>query len=103
MERPSLAPKYFRIYRSTTSGFTPVEAQATFTVNGTQTAYRDQRRPAGTYHYLVVAENAAVSRARRRAQVSATVEDVVPSTFIVNPRGEAPTEWYPDGNDVWAA
>ncbi len=49
----------YDIYRSTTSGFTPATANRVAQIAGTATTYTDTGLAAGTYYYVVKAEDAA--------------------------------------------
>ncbi len=81
----------YDIYRSTTSGFTPSVANKVGT--STSTSYQDGGLAAGTYFYVVKAEDAAANLSPASAQASATVQSAQPTTFllgdqVVEPKGD---------------
>ena len=84
----------YDVYRSTTSGFTPSVANQIGTSTGT--SYPDSGLAAGTYYYVVKAEDAAANLSPASAQASATVQSTQPpptTTFllgdqVVEPKGD---------------
>ena len=62
----------YRVHRSTTSGFTPSAANRVATVSS-GTTYTDTALATGTYHYRVVAADAAGNAGAPSAQASVTV------------------------------
>ena len=84
----------YDIYRSTTSGFTPSVANKIGT--STSASYQDGGLAAGTYYYVVKAEDAAANLSPASAQASATVQSTQPpppTTFLlgdqtVEPKGD---------------
>jgi hypothetical protein len=73
----------YTIYRSTTSGFTPSAANRVAHV-GTVTSYLDNTAGAGTFYYLVTAEDAQGNASTPSNQASAVVTaDTTPPTVSV--------------------
>jgi hypothetical protein len=71
----------YRVYRSTTSGFTPGAANQIGTP--TSAGYTDSGLAAGTYYYKVTAEDAAGNASAASGQASATVAAAPPPTGLV--------------------
>src|SRR5207244_8111347 len=69
----------YNVYRSTTSGFTPSAANRV--AQPASTGYTDSGLAAGTYYYLVIAQDAAGNVSVSSNQASATASaDAVPPT-----------------------
>jgi hypothetical protein len=77
----------YDVYRSTTSGFTPTAANRVAQV--TSLAYVDAPPAAGTYYYVVTAEDAAgnVGPASNQASAAATADVTPPTAALTNPAG----------------
>jgi hypothetical protein len=75
----------YDVYRSTTSGFTPSTANRIAQPTGT--SYTDSGLAAGTYYYLVKAEDAAgnLSPASNEANATVTSDTTPPSVAITAP------------------
>ena len=72
----------YDVYRSTTSGFTP--APANRIAQPTGTSYTDSALAAGTYYYLVQAEDAAGNLSAASNEASATITDTTPPSAPAN-------------------
>jgi fibronectin type 3 domain-containing protein len=70
----------YNVYRSTTSGFTPSAANRI--AQPTATSYTDSGLAAGTYYYLVTAQDAAGNVSPASNQASATVTQAPPSGLV---------------------
>jgi predicted phage tail protein len=79
----------YNVHRSTTSGFTPSAATLVATVGGSTLTYVDSGRPAGTYYYKVVAEDAAANTSAASNQASGVVpgDTTAPTVSISAPAG----------------
>jgi len=81
----------YDVFRSTTAGFTPSSASR---VGQSPTAsYADASLPAGTYHYVVEAEDAAGNVSVASNEVTATVTTPPPADFLagdqsIEPKGD---------------
>ena len=81
----------YDVFRSTTAGFTPSSASR---VGQSPTAsYADASLPAGTYHYVVEAEDAAGNVSVASNEVTATVITPPPADFLagdqsIEPKGD---------------
>ncbi len=75
----------YNVHRSTTAGFTPNEGNRIATVTGT--SHADTGLAAGTYHYRVLAEDAAgnVSAASAQSSGTATGDTSPPSVTLTAP------------------
>ena len=62
----------YRVHRSTSSGFTPSPANQVANLGGSVTSYTDSGLAAGTYHYVVVAADAAGNSSPPSAQATGT-------------------------------
>ena len=60
----------YRVHRSTSSGFTPSPANQVASLGGSVTSYTDSGLAAGTYHYVVVAADAAGNSSPPSAQAT---------------------------------
>ena len=80
----------YRVHRSTTAGFTPSAANRVATVGGTTTTYTDSGLAAGTYHYVVVAADAA-GNTTPSAQASGTAQadTTAPTVSLSSPTAGA--------------
>ena len=80
----------YRVHRSTTSGFTPSAANRVATVTS-GTSYTDTGLATGTYHYRVVAADAAGNAARRRARPAlvVTTDTTAPTVSVTAPAAGA--------------
>lgn len=76
----------YAVHRSDTSGFTP--SSATRIGTATSPSYTDAGRPPGTWHYRVVALDAAGNASDPSAQASATVQ-AEPVTLNLSPDADA--------------
>ena len=74
----NIAVTRYNVHRATTTGFTPSVANRI--AQPTVTSYSDTGRPAGTYYYKVVAEDAAGNLSPASNQATATVQ--APSTGL---------------------
>ena len=81
----------YRIHRSTTAGAPPTDANLVASVGGSTTSYSDNGLPAGTYHYVVTARDAAgnVSSPSNSAQAVVTGDTTAPSATVTNPSAGA--------------
>lgn len=79
----------YDVHRSTTSGFTAAAGNRVATVTGT--AFSQSGLAAGTYHYRVVAKDAAGNLSPASAQVSATVAatSTTPTVVTLAPTADA--------------
>lgn len=73
----------YEVHRSGTSGFVPGAATRVTTVPAT--SFTDQARPPGTWHYRVLALDAAGNTSAPSAQASATVVSTDPVTRVLQP------------------
>ena len=75
----------YNVHRSTTSGFTASAANRIAQPTGT--SYTDAGLVAGTYHYLVTAEDAAgnLSAPSNQASATATTDSSAPTVAITSP------------------
>ncbi|MDA0180308.1 DUF4082 domain-containing protein [Solirubrobacter phytolaccae] len=82
--------KEYRVYRSTSSSFTPSAANRIARVPS-GTTYTDSGVPAGTYHYRVEAVDAAGNRssASPRAQVTVAGDTTAPTVSLTAPANGA--------------
>jgi hypothetical protein len=80
----------YRVHRSTTAGFTPSAANRIATVT-TGTSYRDNGLSPGTYHYVVVAADAAgnASPASNEANATVTGDTTAPTVSVTAPANAA--------------
>jgi hypothetical protein len=80
----------YRVYRSTTSGFTPSAANRIARVK-TGTTYTDTGRPAGTYYYKVQAADARGNLSPSSPQASAVVtgDTTAPTVSVTAPNNNA--------------
>jgi Domain of unknown function (DUF1929)/Bacterial Ig domain/Glyoxal oxidase N-terminus/Viral BACON domain len=83
----------YDVYRSTTSGFTP--AAGNRIGQTAATSFTDTGLAAGTYYYLVAAEDAAGNTSQPSNQASATISQQAPNTFLV---GDQTIEARTDSN-----
>lgn len=94
--------KYYTIYRSRTSGFTPVPADSVGQVLKPGTSLRDSSLIPGMYHYRITAVSVFGLRSGFSIQVSATVPDstTVPATPDSIPplTPTAPSSYSVNGN-----
>ena len=86
----------YDVFRSGTSGFTP--SATNLLGHSTSTSYTDAGLAAGTYYYVVEAEDAAGNVSSPSNQASATVTAAPPSTFLLGDQGlEAKTDYNAAG------
>src|SRR5262249_9484054 len=80
---------HYNVYRSTTSGFTPSSANRV--AQPTTTSYTDTGLGAGTYYYLVTAEDATGNVGPASAEASAAVQadTLPPSAALASPANTA--------------
>jgi len=80
----------YSVYRSTTAGFTP-RRRNKIGQTTTATTYADTGRPAGTYYYRVIANDAAgnVSPASNEAAGTALADTVAPTVSVTAPANGA--------------
>ena len=76
----------YRVHRSTTAGFTPNTANRIATVVGGTTTHTDSGLAAGTYHYVVVAADAAGNTASSaQASGTALADTTAPTVSLTSP------------------
>ena len=73
----------YRVYRSATAGFTP-DAGTLIATIGAVTSYVDPDRVTGTWHYRVIAVDAAGNASATSAQASATIATAQPPSAPEN-------------------
>jgi hypothetical protein len=81
----NVAVARYNLYRSLTPGFTPSAANRVAQV--TSLSYVDAGMPAGTYYYLVTAEDAAgnVGPASNQASATTTTDATAPTVSVTSP------------------
>ena len=80
----------YRVHRSTTTGFTPSAANLVASVAGSTTTYTDSGLAAGTYHYVVVAADAAGNTASSaQASGTALADTTAPTVSLTSPTAGA--------------
>jgi hypothetical protein len=88
----------YDVYRSQASGFTPSAANRVGQI--ASTAFTDTNLAAGTYYYLVAAEDAAGNVSQPSNEASATIAQQSPATFLV---GDQTIEARTDQNTAGVA
>ena len=96
----------YDVYRSTTSGFVAGPTTQVAQVSGTTTTYRDSNLSAGTYYYLVKAEDAAANLSPPSPEAAATATadttpPTAPTNLVATPAaGQVSLTWAPSTDDV---
>lgn len=99
----------YDVYRSTATGFVPGPSNQVAQVAGTATSYRDSGLAAGTYYYVVKAEDAAanISPGSNEANATATADTTAPtapSNLVATPAaGQVALSWTAATDDVGVA